>query len=638
MTPGDDDSEVLAPGAVTKASLAAQVVEPAPEPPHDSRPKALASLHLGAIGNCNVAALVDRQARIVWCCYPRLDADTIFCSLIDRKVDAADGAYSVELEHLVGCKQSYRRNTAILTTILTDRDGASVEIVDFAPRFKSNGRAVRPPVLVRRIIPRSGSPRICIRVRPQAAFHACTARPIVGSNHVSFRECPESFRITTEAPVSYIAEEVPFVLTEPIDLILGPDEYLTAPVAHMAREFEEETETYWYEWTRYLSIPFEWQDVVIRAAITLKLCSFEETGAVIAALTTSIPEAPGTQRNWDYRYCWLRDAYFVVNALNQLGTTLTMEEFIGYITNVAALTDDRKLKPVYGIVPSLRLTERTVPHLAGYRGCRPVRVGNGADQQVQNDVYGSAILAATQMFFDERLPRPGDSALFHRLERLGDIAAKVAFLPDASLWELRGASEIHTYTSSMCWAACDRLTAIAERLGLTDRAAFWSDLAEPMRARILEESWSNSRGSFVDTLGGSELDASLLLLHEIGLVTADDPRFISTVRAIGAELRRGSHLMRYSKRDDFGWPATAFTVCTFWYVDALVAIGRREEAREIFEAVLACRNHVGLLSEDIDPKTGELWGNFPQSYSMVGLINSAMRLSKPWNNALLRIR
>ncbi|WP_237478641.1 glycoside hydrolase family 15 protein [Lichenibacterium dinghuense] len=620
------------------AGSASTVVEPAPAPARDMPSRFNDDLALAAVGNCNIAALVDRNARISWCCFPRLDSDAIFCGLIDDAHDPYDGCFTVEIEDLARSEQHYRRNTAIVSTVLTAHDGSSVEVVDFAPRFRKHDRMTRPSMIVRRVFPRAGSPRIRVLVRPKPAFEGGTFVRRVGSHHISFVGNETSFRLMASGPISYIAEEVPFVLGEPLDLLLGLDEYLHKSVAETARELFEQTEQHWFEWSRNLSIPFEWQDVVIRSSITLKLCSFEDTGAIVAALTTSIPESAGSGRNWDYRYCWLRDSFFVVNALNHLGATNMMEEFIAYITNVAALSDDKSLKPVYGVVPGHPLEERFVGSLGGYRGMGPVRVGNKAEEQVQNDVYGSTILAATQMFFDERLSRPGDRGLFERLESLGRVAARVAFTPDASLWEFRGRTEVHTYTAAMCWAACDRLEAIADRLGLRERAAHWAELGGPIRERILAEAWDEDRGTFVGSLGGDELDASLLLLSDIGFVAADDPRFIGTVEAIGRELKRGDHLMRYTRPDDFGEPEAAFMVCTFWYVDALCAIGRTDEARVIFEAVLASRNHVGLLSEDIDPRTGELWGNFPQSYSMVGLVNSAMRLSRPWNNALTRSR
>jgi GH15 family glucan-1,4-alpha-glucosidase len=597
----------------------------------------MSNLDLAVVGNSIISALVDPRGRIVWLCWPRLDGDPVFCSLVDGATQE-DGAgfFEITLENLATTRQAYARNSAVLTTTLTDGSGASVRITDLVPRFKQYGRIFRPTMLLRHVEPLSGTPRIKIRLRPRFEYGAAEPTRTFGSNHVRFLSPTMTLRLTTDAPISYIAEESAFVLSAPIDLILGPDEGFAASISDTAREFRERTLEYWEEWVRYLSVPFEWQDAVIRAAITLKLCSFEETGGIVAALTTSIPEAPNTARNWDYRYCWLRDAYFVVHALNRLGATLTMEYYIHYITNVATSENGGRLKPVYRVVPGKPVPEWTVDHFAGYRNMGPVRIGNQAEQQVQNDVYGSIILAAAQMFFDRRLPQPGDAALFHRLEHLGELAVASAFQPDAGPWEFRGRREIHTFCSVMCWVACDRLSKIAGALGLEGRTAHWRRMADGLHATISERAFDKSKNSFVATLGGKDLDASLLLLQEVGFVSATDPRFLGTVGAIERTLRRGDHMLRYIEPDDFGVPTTAFTICTFWYIDALVAIGRREEARAIFEQVLRCRNHVGLLSEDIDPVTGELWGNFPQTYSMVGLIVSAMRLSKSWEESFWR--
>jgi GH15 family glucan-1,4-alpha-glucosidase len=597
----------------------------------------MADLNLAVIGNSVMAALLDQRARIVWCCFPRLDSDPIFCGLLEVADDpGAAGMFEIELMGFASAKQEYVRNTAILLTTLTDDAGAAVQITDFAPRYKHYGRLFRPTMLVRRVAPLAGTPRLRIRVRPRSDYGTTPMRQILGSNHVRYASASLALRLTTDAPVSYVAEEVPFVLEAPVNLVLGPDEPLTVPIAATTREYCELTEDYWFEWARYLSVPFDWQEAVIRAAITLKLCSFEETGAIVAALTTSIPESPDSGRCWDYRYCWLRDAYLVVQALNQLGATLTMEDFLRYIINVAALGKDRRLRPVYAIIPGFPLPEREIGALRGYRGMGPVRVGNLAEQQVQNDVYGGIVLAAAQMFFDRRLPRTGDAAMFARLEELGQTAALLAFEPDASLWEFRGRARIHTFSSAMCWAACDRLAKIAGVLALSERAAYWRTEALRIRAAILERAWDAKQDTFVESFGGKDVDASLLLLQEIGFIAASDPRFLGTLAAVEQRLRHGNHLFRYSAADDFGVPTVAFTVCTLWYVNALAAVGRREEARAIFEHVLACRNHVGLLSEDVDPTTGELWGNFPQTYSMVGLINSAMRLSRTWEEAFWR--
>jgi GH15 family glucan-1,4-alpha-glucosidase len=457
-----------------------------------------------------------------------------------------------------------------------------------------------------------------------------------GSNHIRYTSPDMALRLTTDAPISYVMEERFFNLDGPLTFVLGEDEVIQDSLQSIGREFFDKTEEYWHEWVRYLSIPFEWQEAVIRAAITLKLCSYEDTGAIVAALTTSIPESPNSGRNWDYRFCWLRDAYFVVHALNRLGATRTMEEFIRYIANIAALETNGTLRPVYGIIPALDLAERVEPALPGYRGMGPVRVGNLAVEQIQNDSYGSAVLAAAQMFFDSRLSRRGDIALFRTLEKLGEQAARFALEPDAGLWEYRTRQRVHTHSVMMCWAACDRLAKIAHSLGLPDEAHRWRTEADRLRKAILENAWNETRQSFASEFGGEDLDASLLLLCEVGFLAPDDPRFISTLAAIEKDLVHNGNLFRYKTKDDFGWPETAFNVCTFWYIDALSAVGRKDEARALFERLLAARNHVGLLSEDLDPVTGELWGNFPQSYSMVGLIVSAMRLSKTWEEAFWR--
>ena len=594
----------------------------------------MSNLDLGVVGNCNWAALIDTRARVSWACVPRLDGDPVFCSLVNgNDRERAAGFFDITLEDFAESSQHYRENSAILVTTLRDRFGSAVEVVDFAPRFERSGRMYRPLMLVRRLRPLAGEPRIRIRLRPAYGYGAHRPERTHGSNHIRYLLPDAALRLTTNAPVSFVLEEVPFVLERGVDLIFGPDESLSGAIDAMAREFEERTDHYWVEWARTLSIPFEWQEAVIRAAITLKLCSFEESGAVVAALTTSIPEAPGTQRNWDYRYCWLRDAYFVIHALNRLGATKTMEGYLSYITNIVSGAPGGRLQPVYGIALESRLVEREEPALLGYRGMGPVRVGNQAFEHVQNDVYGSVVLAVTQSFFDRRLRHRGSPALFERLERIGERAAELWDQPDASLWELRTQSRVHTFSSVMCWAACDRLARIAAELGLPERAATWRSRAARIRQGILERAWSEERQSFTSAFGEPQIDASLLLLDDLGFIPARDPRYLSTVKAIEKELRRGPYLFRYATPDDFGLPRTAFNICTFWYIDALAGIGRREEARELFENMLDHRNHLGLLSEDLDVETGELWGNFPQTYSMVGLINSATRLSKSWEEA-----
>jgi GH15 family glucan-1,4-alpha-glucosidase len=589
---------------------------------------------LGIIGNCGIAALVNAAGEIVWGCMPRPDSDPVFCSLLRaRRADGDFGFFAVELADLARSEQEYLANTPILATRLYDRRGGAIEITDFAPRFLQFGRMFCPMTLVRQVRCLAGSPRVTMRLRPATGYGAAPARVTFGSNHVRYECADVVLRATTNCSITALLEEIPFVLQGTVTFVLGYDETLQGSVLDIARRFLEETTDYWRDWARDLSIPYEWQDEIIRAAISLKLAAVDDSGAVLAAFTTSIPEAADSGRNWDYRYCWLRDAYFTVSALNRLNATKTMERYLGYIINVAASAGDERLQPVYRINGLAGMGERTVATLPGYREMGPVRVGNEAYRQVQNDAYGSAILAATHVFFDHRLLRPGNEGLFAQLEVLGEHAARAWAQPDAGLWELRGATRVHTSSSVMCWAACDRLAKIAARLGLAERARYWRNHAEAIHRGVCERAWNARRASFVATFDGDTLDASLLLLAELGFLRADDPRFAATVAAIERELKRGDFIMRYAEADDFGNPRNAFIVCTYWYIDALALLGRREEARALFERMLGCRTRHGLFSEHIDPETGELWGNFPQTYSLVGLINSATRLSIAWDEA-----
>ena len=589
-----------------------------------------ANLDLAVVGNGSYGALIDKRARVVWGCLPAFDGDPAFCALLSPR-DHDGGDFGIELEDFADSEQHYIANTAILRTVLRDTHGAEVEVIDFAPRWKRNGRLYRPPSLIRRIRPLSGSPRIRVRARPLADWGARVPETTWGSNHMRWLLPEFTLRLTTDVPVRFVRDGTPFVLSHPMEFILGVDETLDRTLAGYAQEAQQRTTEYWREWVRYLSIPLEWQEAVIRSAITLKLCQYEDSGAIIAAMTTSIPEAPGSIRNWDYRYCWLRDAAFVVRALNRLGATRSMEGFLHYIFNLA--TTDGSLQPLYGIGMEDKLDEHEVPSLAGYRGMGPVRRGNLAWVQKQHDVYGSVVLASTQLFFDQRLEAQGDTHMFARLEPLGERAFALHDVPDAGLWEFRGRTSVHTYTSAMCWAACDRLSKIATRLQLPERATHWRERANTIQQRVLARGWNPLRGHFTDTWDGQHLDASLLLLADIGFIDAMDPRYVATVHAIGRDLKHGDALFRYIAPDDFGTPETSFTICTFWYIDALAAIGHMDEAREMFENVLAQRNHVGLLSEDLAFSDGEQWGNFPQTYSHVGLITAAMRLSRNWQEA-----
>ena len=592
----------------------------------------MSNLDLWPIGNCQVSALIDTHGRFAWGCAPRVDGDPVFSALVNGD-DPEAGFWHIELQGCEAITQRYIRNTPILITRMEDDDGNAVEITDFCPRAGRGDRIYRPTAWVRRVEAVAGSPRITVRLRPHSDHGARIARSVQGSNHLRY-DTATPLRLSTDAPVGLVADERPFRVERPHNFFLGPDERFEGQLDTSVKTMLSDTIAEWKGWVRGLATPPEWQEAVIRAAITLKLCQHEETGAIVAALTTSIPEAPGSGRNWDYRYCWVRDAYYTVEALNRLGALDVLEGYLTYLRNLVDNAASGHIQPLYDVAGGEQLTERTAVALAGYRGMGPVRHGNAAAEQVQHDAYGQIVLVSAQAFVDDRLFRPSGAADFETLERVGERAWARYDQPDAGLWELRTKAHVHTYSAVMCWAACDRLARVAAAAGCADRAPIWRERAATMRARILEAAWRPDTNTLSATFEGDERDASLLQLLDLRFVAPDDPRFLGTLAATEAALRRGPDMLRYATADDFGEPETAFTVCSFWLIEALAKTGRREEARTLFGRLLDRRTPSGLLSEDADFDTGELWGNFPQTYSLVGVINAAVLLSKPWSEVL----
>ena len=369
-----------------------------------------------------------------------------------------------------------------------------------------------------------------MRLRPGYEWGARQPDITRGSNHMRFVGADQSLRLTTDAPISYIAEERPFVVDRPMSFFFGSDEPLRSEVDATAREFLDKTTDYWRDWVRSLSIPFDWQEEVIRASITLKLCNYEETGAIVAALTTSVPEAPGTQRNWDYRFCWLRDAYFVIHALNRLGTTKTMEEYLTYITNIVddadANPDQKDLPPLFSITRSTNLEEREATALAGYRGMGPVRVGNAAYTQIQNDAYGSIILASTHAFFDRRLS--GRRTAPCSVTSNGWDAARSK--SSISRMPARGSSRPRRRFTHSRASCAGRPATVSRRSparsAAPDRAEYWRSEADRIHAVINERAFNQELGTFVSSFGGDRprRDACCCL-NELDFVKADDPAF-----------------------------------------------------------------------------------------------------------------
>jgi GH15 family glucan-1,4-alpha-glucosidase len=594
----------------------------------------MSGLNLWPIGNCQVSALIDSEAGLVWGCAPQVDGDPLFCALLSPlgEDERPRGVWRIALENQVAAEQHYLRSTPILVTRLTDADGASAEIFDFCPRFERTGRTYRPVAFVRIVRAISGAPRLRVLLNPASNWGGRDAERTSGSNHVRYLLEGQPLRLTTDAPVSHLLDGRPFRLERTLNFFLGPDEPFSGHVGHTLATMLHQTSDHWRDWVRGLAVPLEWQTQVIRAAITLKLCQHEETGAIVAALTTSVPEAANSGRNWDYRYCWIRDAYYTVQALNRLGALDVLEGYLGYLRNIVDAAEGGQIQPLYAVSGEPRLDEWVAEGLAGYRGMGPVRVGNAAYTQIQHDAYGQIILSNVQAFFDERLLRRATVEDFEALEKVGERAWAMHDQPDAGLWEYRTRTSVHTYSSVMSWAACDRLANAAQALKLDERASFWRDRATAIRERIERDAWFEPGKRFGASFGGGETDASLLQLVDMRFVEPDDPRFKATFEAVERELRRGEHMLRYAAEDDFGLPETAFNFCTFWLIEALHLSERSHEARELYERTLERLTPAGLLSEDTDFETGELWGNYPQTYSLVGLINCAVMLSKPWSS------
>ena len=590
------------------------------------------NLELWPIGNCQVSGLIDDTGALVWGCVPRVDGDPVFSALLnDGHRDA--GIWRFELEGQVSASQRYIRNTPHLLTTLEAEDGSAIEILDFSPRFERSGRMYRPVAYARIVRPISGNPRIKVVLNLTKNYGSGVADTTHGTNHIRYLTGTTDLRLSTDAPVGYIQEGRTFRVEGDTHFFLGPDEPFVGNLREQIRSMEQSTRKYWQHWARGLHIPLEWQEEVIRCAITLKLCQHEETGAIVAALTTSIPEAAHSERNWDYRYCWIRDSYYTVQALNRLGALDVMEKYLGYLRNIVDSARGGQIQPLYSVMGESELDETTASYLAGYRGMGPVRRGNAAYKQIQHDCYGQIVLPSVQSFFDQRLLRPADEHDFENLEQVGEMAWAMHDQPDAGLWEFRTRQEVHTYSAVMSWAACDRLANVAAHIGKPDRATLWRERADAIAGVIEDKAWKPGAegGHYGASFESDYLDASLLQMVELRFLSPDNERFKHTFVAVEEHLRRGDHMLRYAAEDDFGAPETAFNVCTFWLIEALHLAGRDAEARTLFETMLSHTTKSGLLSEDLDYETGELWGNFPQTYSLVGVINCAGLLSKSWS-------
>jgi GH15 family glucan-1,4-alpha-glucosidase len=509
---------------------------------------------------------------------------------------------------------------------------AQARTIDFAPRFVLHERNFRPTQLHRIVEPIDGTPRVSVSCEPTLGWSKVPPARILGSNHVRYEGYSSPLRLTTDVPLSYLTGQ-PFTLTERRHLVLAWGAPVEEPLPSLCDRFLTETHRYWQRWVKHCNVPPHYQDAVIRSALTLKMHCFEDTGAIVAAITTSVPESSGSGRTWDYRYCWLRDAYYALGAFRLLGHFEERESFVRYLIDVAGGASDLQLAPLYRIDGRSDLEETVRAEWAGYGGEGPVRTGNAAAAHVQHDVFGEMVLALAPVFLDERFSAERSPSVLSLLERLADKAISVAGTPDTGIWEHRTVPEPRTFSSLMCWAAADRMAQISA-LHIPSRAARFVAAAARIREEIALRAWSPTLGSYVGTYGGDDLDASLLQAASLRLFPADDPRLRATVSTIRQRLARDGWLLRYEADDGLGRPTVAFVICTFWLVEALAVLGLQEEARVLLERTRVASSPLGLLSEDWDPAGRRAWGNFPQAYSHVGLVHAAFAASPRWSEVL----
>ena len=452
----------------------------------------------------------------------------------------------------------------------------------------------------------------------------------MSAGHIEGFEAP--LRLTTDVPLSYLQGQS-FALISRAHFVLSWGAPVEEPLPSLCDRFLSETTRYWQRWVKHSNIPPLYQQAVIRSALALKLHCFEDTGAIVAAMTTSIPESPNSGRTWDYRYCWLRDAYYSLDAFGLLGHFEERESFIRYLLNIAGSTPNLELKPLYRVDGSSDLEEHLLANWAGFEGHGPVRIGNGAAQHSQHDIYGEMVLGLTPIFLDDRFSAERSPATLQLLERLARRAIAVVGTPDAGIWEYRTEWQPQTFSSLMCWAAADRMANVANRVAPQLEQEFRGE-ADRIREQVIARAFNPTVGSFVGTYGGSALDASLLQMASLRFLPANDARLRSTVDAIWRGLSRDGWLFRYQLDDGFGQPTVSFIICTFWLVEALAALGRTVEAKEVMERVYAALSPLGLLSEDYQTSDLSMWGNFPQAYSHVGLIHAAFSASPRWSEIL----
>ncbi len=589
----------------------------------------------GLIGNCQISALVSKAGSIDWLCLPRPDSDPVFGYLLDP--DGGHFSINAAGKGDASSRQYYIENTNILTTDISTSETDSFRITDFCPRFVQHGRMFRPMMVCRIVEPLTGSPNIKVTCKPVAGWSKEPVRPVRGNSHLRFEFSNDSLSLATNMPLTYLSEETAFPLKEKLYFVLSWSAAIEEDLQQMTERFLAQTEDYWRTWVKHCSIPSLFQKETIRSALVLKLHCYEDTGAILAALTTSLPEEVGAQRNWDYRYCWLRDAYFVLSAFHNLGHFEEMDGYLKFLLGIAQKHKEshERLAPVYSLSQDLPVPETIRSLWRGYNGQSPVRTNNQAAEHIQNDVYGELALTLAPIYLDDRFVHLRDKVHEDMLSNLARLCERSISTPDAGLWEVRNGWQEHSFTNLMSWAGLERTVRIQNREYLKNLSL--DTIKARDRAFAAIQKATNS-GSIRNGPNDTSFDAALALASVLRLpeekLCRETIRDIQKNLALSAERPNSSFFYRYVRNDDFGKPASAFVICSFWVAQGLARLGCREEAQRFLEDAAGAANHVGLFSEHFLPATRTQLGNFPQAYSHVGLINSAFAVSPPWSEVL----
>jgi len=582
-------------------------------------------LDYGIIGNCVTCALVKKNASIEWMCFPTFSSPSIFAKILDTK---KGGSLEVKPVGEYKITQRYLRNTAILETLFESKKDL-FKVIDFFPRYNKllKGKyenLLKENNLIRIIMPVRGKPRIRLRYDPKPDYAREDCKYSENDNTLVCKASTHKINMMSNIPLDIIPNSDIISLDHSRFIAVGDNvENLTLK---RCNEMLRATKTYWEKWCRTLVLPKENSKIIIRSAITLKLLTYSRTGAIIAAPTTSIPEEIGTKRTWDYRYCWVRDAAFCADALKKIGRDYEPKKLMEFIINKALEHD--YIHIMYSITGETRLKEETLDHLSGFRDSRPVRIGNAAYNQIQHDIYGEMVDIMYLYFVYYEYEKKMSTKYWRFLKY---IVNQIRFnwdKKDAGIWEFRDIPEHFTYSKLMCFVGVDRAIKLAQHFGREDLVKDWLDLREEIRYDIIKKGYNDEAGAFTIHYNSKKLDASLLKMAYHEFLDPTDPMMINTIKAVYNDLRTDYLVQRYRVKDDLGKSNSAFTICSFWLVQALDYIGEKEKARHIFDKLIKRANHLGLFSEDIDIATKKLTGNFPQAYTHIELINSAILLSE----------